>query len=69
MGSLMTQCMGMLHAELFAAIAPFSGYLFPSYWDGPQLSETQPFALTARRMEWMRQAQAQKPGYPACGNR
>lgn len=59
MGSLMTQCMGMLHAELFAAIAPFSGYLFPSYWDGPQLSETQPFALTARRMEWMRQAQAQ----------
>lgn len=57
MGSLMTQCMGMLHGELFAAIAPFSGYLFPSYWEGPETNEKQPFELTARRLAWMQQAQ------------
>ena len=36
MGGLMTHVMGMLHPEIFAAIAPFSGLLFDEYWKGEQ---------------------------------
>ena len=54
MGSLMTQCMGMLHWDLFAAIAPFSGFLFDEYWHGPETSLTQPYALTRKREEKLR---------------
>lgn len=58
MGGLMTQCMGMIHNELFAAIAPFSGYLFHSFWNGPGINAEQPFALMHRRLAWTEQALA-----------
>ena len=59
--------MGMLHAELFAAIAPFPGYLFPSYWDGPQLSETRP-SPDGSPHGMDAAGPGTKPGYPASGH-
>ena len=64
MGSLMTQCMGMLHWDLFAAIAPFSGYLFDFYLQGPGVTPTQPYALTQKRedkLKTMRDKSAELP--------
>lgn len=58
MGSLMTQTMGMLHSELFAAIAPFSGYRFAADWSGPEVDDEQPLQLMAKEQAWLRQARA-----------
>lgn len=56
MGSLMTQTMGMLHSELFAAIAPFSGYRFASDWDSTGIHDEQPLQLMAKEGDWLAQA-------------
>ena len=34
MGGVMSHAMGMTHAEIFAAVAPFSGLFFNDYWNG-----------------------------------
>ena len=49
MGGLMTHVMGMLHPEIFAAVAPFSGLLFDEYWKGEE--EGLPYLLTRRLLD------------------
>lgn len=49
MGGLMTHVMGMLHPEIFAAVAPFSGLLFDEYWKGE--ADGLPYLLTERLRE------------------
>lgn len=58
MGALMTQTMGMLHSDLFAAIAPFSGYRFASDWANAAVSEEQPLQLMPREQTFCVQAEA-----------
>lgn len=58
MGALMTQTMGMLHSDLFAAIAPFSGYRFASDWADAPLSEEQPLQLMAKEQRHRAGAEA-----------